>query len=79
MNEETQTNQMDEEIQTTTPDLQQMNRKLRYYYRHKDDIQFKARMTEAKARYYQNNKEHLKAKALERYYALKIANEPQNP
>ena len=61
---------MEEQIQT--PDLQQMNRKLRYYYRHKDDPQFKLRMTEAKAKYYQNNKEYLKAKALETYYALRL-------
>lgn len=60
------------EAQTQTAPATTMNRKLRYYYKHKDDEKFKARMTEAKAKYYQNNKEHLKAKALERYYALKL-------
>ena len=65
-------------MEPAVPALQQMNRKLRYYYKHKDEEQFKTRMTEAKAKYYQNNKEHLKAKALERYYAMKAEN-PQPP
>ena len=48
-----------------------MNRKLRYYYRHKDDPAFRERMSKAKAEYYQKNKEVLKQKSLDRYYALK--------
>ncbi len=69
---------MEAQTQTQTTPAAPMNRKLRYYYKHKDDEKFKARMTEAKAKYYQNNKEHLKAKALERYYALKLAAENTN-
>ncbi len=48
-----------------------MNRKLRYYYRHKDDPVFRDKTLRAKAEYYQKNKEVLKAKSLERYYNLK--------
>jgi hypothetical protein len=52
-------------------DLNAMNRKMRYYYKHKDDPEFKQRMTDAKKRYYQKNKEAIIAKSLERYYTIK--------
>jgi hypothetical protein len=61
-------------METPTNDLSTMNRKLRYYYRHRDDPAFKERMSLAKAQYYQKNKDALKQKSLERYYALKTAN-----
>jgi hypothetical protein len=70
---------MDTENNTTpTPemDLTTMNRKLRYYYRHRDDPVFRERMSKAKAEYYRKNKDLLKQKSLERYYALKNANQP---
>jgi len=54
-------------------DLNAMNRKMRYYYKHKDDPEFKQRMADAKKRYYQKNKEAIIAKSLERYYAIKAA------
>jgi len=53
--------------QTPTP----MNRKTRYYYNHKDDPVFRAKMSEAKRRYYQKNKAAIIAKTLNRYYAIK--------
>jgi hypothetical protein len=60
----------------TTPNLTTMNRKLRYYYRHRDEPAFKERMSVAKAEYYQKNKDTLKQKSLERYYALKATTQP---
>ena len=51
-----------------------LNRKLRYYYRHKDEPAFREKTLRAKADYYQRNKELLKAKSLERYYAIKATN-----
>jgi hypothetical protein len=53
------------------PQPQIMNRKLRYYYNHKNDPVFIERTAQAKARYYQRNREDLKAKALARYYEMK--------
>ena len=55
----------------TTPqlDLTNMNRKMRYYHLHKTDPEFQRRMSEAKQRYYQRNKEAIIAKSLARYYA----------
>lgn len=50
---------------------QPMNRKLRYYYNHKDDPNFQARMAESKRRYYQANREAIIAKSLTRYYQMK--------
>ena len=61
--------QVQEQIQPQTPAT--MNRKTRYYYNHKDDPAFRARMSEAKRRYYQKNKEAIIAKTLNRYYAIK--------
>jgi hypothetical protein len=61
-----------------TDPLANMNRKLRYYYRHKDDPVFRDKTSRAKAQYYQRNKEILKQKSLERYYATKNAVNP-NP
>lgn len=54
------------------PDLMNMNRKMRYYHLHKADPDFQHRMSEAKRRYYQKNKEVIIAKSLARYYANKL-------
>ena len=65
---------IEEQMDTTanTPiNLQNMNRKLRYYHTHKNDPDFQQRMSEAKRRYYQKNKEAIIAKSLARYYANK--------
>jgi len=51
-----------------------INRKLKYYYAHKDEPEFQQRMKEAKQRYYEKNKERLIQKALDRYYKLKEVN-----
>ena len=48
-----------------------MNRKLKYYYAHKEDPEFQQRMKDAKKRYYEKNKEKIIEKALERYYKMK--------
>ena len=48
-----------------------MNRKTKYYYAHKEETAFQERLRDAKARYYQKNKERLIQRALERYYRLK--------
>ena len=53
-------------------DFGNMNRKVRYYHLHKTDPEFQQRMTEAKRRYYQKNKETIIAKSLARYYANKL-------
>jgi hypothetical protein len=63
-------------IEQTAPP---MNRKLRYYYRHKDDPVFRERMSKAKAEYYQRNKDLLKQKSLDRYYAMKNTVAPAEP
>jgi len=53
------------------PDLATMNRKMRYYHLHKTDPVFQQRMSDAKRRYYQRNKDIIIAKSLARYYANK--------
>lgn len=61
-------------------DLANMNRKMRYYHVHKEDPEFQQRMSEAKKRYYQKNKEAIIAKSLARYYANKPTTEGnENP
>jgi hypothetical protein len=71
---------MDTENNTPTPPptdpYAHLNRKLRYYYRHKDEPAFREKTLRAKAHYYQRNKELLKAKSLERYYTLKNTANP---
>jgi hypothetical protein len=52
-------------------DFANMNRKMRYYHLHKTDPEFQHRMSEAKRRYYQKNKDTIIAKSLARYYANK--------
>jgi hypothetical protein len=59
---------------TATDQYAHLNRKLRYYYRHKDDPVFREKTLRAKAEYYQRNKDILKQKSLDRYYALKATN-----
>jgi len=63
----------------TPAEPQPMNRKLRYYYNHKDDPNFQARMAESKRRYYQANREAIIAKSLTRYYQLKAMADAQPP
>jgi hypothetical protein len=53
------------------PDLAQMNRRLRYYYKNKDKPEFRQKISEAKKDYYQRNKDFIKARTLARYYELK--------
>ena len=53
--------------------METMNRKLRYYYNHKDDPEFKAKLTETKRKYYQANRQAIIQKSLDRYYRLKAA------
>lgn len=67
------------ETPTNIPDLQNMNRKLRYYHVHKDDPNFQQRMSDAKRRYYQKNRDAIIAKSLARYYANKPAEVPVDP
>jgi hypothetical protein len=54
-----------------------MNRKTRYYYAHKDEVEFKNRLRDAKRKYYEANKDRLIQKALERYYTQKELREAQ--
>lgn len=65
------------ETQANVLDLQNMNRKLRYYHVHKDDPNFQQRMSDAKRRYYQKNRDAIIAKSLARYYANKPAEVPE--
>ena len=58
-----------------TPTAVPMNRKLRYYYNHKDDPNFQARMAESKKKYYQANRQAIITKSLNRYYMLKATAE----
>jgi hypothetical protein len=60
------------EAQPNVLNLQNMNRKLRYYHIHKDDPNFKQRMSDAKRRYYLKNRDAIIAKSLTRYYANKL-------
>jgi hypothetical protein len=60
-------------------DPQPMNRKLRYYYNHKDDPNFQARMAESKRKYYQAHREAIIAKSLTRYYQQKAMADAQPP
>ena len=53
------------------PTNQPMSRKLRYYYNHKADPDFQARLALSKRKYYQANREAIIAKSLNRYYQLK--------
>jgi hypothetical protein len=62
---------MEAPVQANVLDLQNMNRKLRYYHVHKDDPNFQQRMSDAKKRYYQKNRDAIIAKSLARYYANK--------
>jgi len=62
----------------TPNEPQPMNRKLRYYYTHKNDPNFQARMAESKRRYYQANHQAIIAKSLNRYYMMKATAEIQN-
>lgn len=59
----------------TPIDPQPMNRKLRYYYTHKNDPLFQARMAESKRKYYQAHREAIIAKSLTRYYQIKATAE----
>jgi hypothetical protein len=56
---------------TNKPDLSKMNRKTRWYYKHRENEEHRQKWAEAKKRYYEKNKEHYKQKALERYYKIK--------
>lgn len=56
-----------------------MNRKLRYYYNHKDDPEFRAKLAETKRKYYQANRQAIIQKSLDRYYRLKAAEAPVEP
>ena len=67
------------ETQANVLNLQNMNRKLRYYHVHKDDPIFQQRMSDAKRRYYQKNRDTIIAKSLARYYANKPADIPDVP
>ena len=51
------------------------NYKMNWYNAHKDDVEFMKRMRENKKRYYEKNKDAIKARHLAYYYAVKKANE----
>jgi hypothetical protein len=53
------------------------NHKLNWYYAHKNDEGFMERMRENKRRYYENNKEAVKARHLAYYYSKKAKGESQ--
>jgi len=51
------------------------NYRMNWYNAHKDDAEFMKRMRENKRRYYEKNKDAIKARHLAYYYAVKKANE----
>ena len=54
-----------------------VNRKLKWYYAHKDEPDCKARLKQSRADYYQRNKDRLKAQMLEKYYIQKALKQQQ--
>jgi len=50
------------------------NYKMNWYNAHKNEDEFMQRMRENKRRYYEKNKDAIKARHLARYYAVKIMN-----
>lgn len=54
-----------------------VNRRLKWYYAHKDEPNCKARLKQIRANYYQRNKDRLKAQSLEKYYIKKSLNQQQ--
>lgn len=63
-------------MENPTPAPAPMNRKMRYYYNHKDDPEFRQRMAESKRRYYQANRDAIIQKSLTRYYQIKALINP---
>ena len=51
--------------------MEVIDRRMKYYLAHKDDEEYKKRVSASKAKYYQKNKEKLIQKSSERYYRLK--------
>lgn len=52
------------------------DRKKRYYYAHRDDPVWKAKLSESKKRYYQRNRDIIIEKNLNRYYTKKANEQP---
>lgn len=61
---------------TTEQQVEQMDRRKKYYLSHRHTPEFKARISKAKKAHYQRNRDAIKAKALSRYYELKGIPQP---